>query len=156
MKKRAVAIILLLIVIFSAFPAVCEEFRVFILCNPESHVNVRKSPKNGSEKTGWVMFADSVLTDGKTKNGYLHVIGITEDGEGWIKAGYTVKDQPVKVTAWAAVSASGRVMSYRNAGKNRLGWVPLLAEMKVYALSEEWAVTSRGYIRLKYLEVWYK
>lgn len=156
MCKRIIAIILLITAVYAAGTALSEDYKVFILCNPESHVNVRRSPKNGSEKTGWVMFADAVLTDGKTKNGYLHVIGITEDGEGWIKAGYTVKDQPVKVKAWAAVSASGRVMSYRNAGKNRIGWVPLLAEMKVYALSDEWAVTSRGYIRRKYLEVWFE
>ena len=154
--KRVIVCIICFSLIFACFTALGDEYRVFILCNPQSHVNVREWPKKGSAKTGWIMFGDSVLTDGKKKNGYLHVIGITESGEGWIKAGYAIPDQPVEVKATAAVSASGRVMSYRNAGKNKLGWVPLLAEMKVYALSEEWAVTSRGYIRRKYLEVWYE
>jgi hypothetical protein len=26
----------------------------------------------------------------------------------------------------------------------------------VYAISDEWAYTSKGYIRTKYLEVWYE
>ena len=152
--KKVIASIICFSLIIACLTAVADDYKVFILCNPESHVNVREKPKNGSAKTGWIMFGDSVLTDGKTKNGYLHVLCITENGEGWIKAGYAIQDQPVKVSARAAVCASGRVMSYRNAGKNKLGWVPLLAEMAVYALSDEWAVTSRGYIRREYLEVW--
>lgn len=152
--KKVIASIICFSLIIAYLTAVADDYKVFILCNPESHVNVREKPKNSSAKTGWIMFGDSVLTDGKTKNGYLHVLCITENGEGWIKAGYAIQDQPVKVSARAAVCASGRVMSYRNAGKNKLGWVPLLAEMAVYALSDEWAVTSRGYIRREYLEVW--
>ena len=85
------------------------------------------------------------------------MIGITEYGEGWIFAGNTVEDQPVKLEkARANVAASGRVMSYRwvNGGKNK--WVQVGAEVKVYGWSDQWAVTNKGYIRTEYLEVWYE
>jgi hypothetical protein len=67
-----------------------------------------------------------------------------------------VEDQPEKVTARASVAANGRVMSYRRIGGRRYHWLNVGDEVKVLALSDEWAVTNKGYVRTKYLEVWYE
>lgn len=155
--KRLIAFLILLAVITGISDAVSEERLVFILCNPKTPVNVRIRPKKGTDIVGRLDFGDSITTDGKTRNGFLHVMGIGEAGEGWIREGYAVDDQPEELErARANVAASGRVMSYRRIGGSKNGWVNVGTDVRVLAVSEEWAVTSRGYIRTKYLEVWYE
>lgn len=155
--KRMVALILLLAVIFGATTGVCDEYRVYVLCNPKTPVNVRSRPKKGTTIVGRLDFGDWVLTEGEERNGFLRVYGIGEAGDGWLFAGYAVKDEPEKLErAWAYVAASGRVKSYRWIGGKQKKWMNVCDEVKVYAISDEWAYTSKGYIRTKYLEVWYE
>lgn len=153
--KRFIALIMLIAAIMAAFSGMCEDYRIFILCDPKTPVNVRISPKRGAKITGRFDFGDWVETDGKEKNGYVHVYA-GDAGEGWICSGYVVDDQPEKVKAMASVAATGRVMSYKRIGGKRKYWLEVGDEVKVYAMSDEWAVTSKGYIRTKYLEVWYE
>lgn len=152
--RKAITILLLLLSIFQIAEA--EETR-FILCNPkpENHVAIRRSPRKGSEETGRLDCGDPILTDGKTRNGYLHILGMTEDGEGWVHTGYVVDDKPLIERCNATIAASGRVMSYRRISGKRNGWLNVCMDVKVYARSDEWAVTSKGFVRTKYLEVWY-
>lgn len=155
--KRFIALIVVICALFAQIPTLADEIELFIICNPETHVCVRRSPKKGAEETGHLDFGDSVWTDGKKRNGYLHVIDITEAGEGWVFAGNTIEDEPVKlVNARANVAATGRVMSYRWVNGKKNGWVNIGTQVIVYAMSDEWAVTNRGYIRTQYLEVWYE
>ena len=155
--KKLLAVIVVLTALFACFTAFADEYKVFILCNPKTPVIVRETPKKGAKETGRLDFGDDVWTDGRKKNGYLHVIGITEAGEGWVFAGNTVKDQPEQLTgARANIAATGRVMSYRWVNGKKNGWLQICDEVKVYAISEEWAVTNKGYIRMKFLEVWYE
>ena len=155
--KRIVCIMLCLAALGTCFSATGEEGRVFILCNPNTPVNVRRMPKKSAEVTGRLEFGDWIETDGKTKNGYLHVYGITEAGEGWIFAGYVVADEPIILeNAWGSIGATGRVMTYRWVNGKKNGWVNVCDQVKIYGMSQEWAVTDHGYIRTKYLEVWYE
>lgn len=155
--KRATAIIVLITVVFALLSAFAEDRQVFILCDPETPVNVRRTPKKGAEVSGRLDFGDEVETDGLIRNGYLHVIGITEDGEGWIFAGYVVDDPPVKLErAMATVASNGRVMAHRWIGGKRKCWLKVETDLRVYAISDEWAVTEKGYVRTEYLEVWYE
>ena len=153
--RKAVIIVLLLLSV--CYLAGAEEKEMYVLCDPKptNRVCVRRFPKKGAEETGYLTCGDKVLTDGKTKNGFVHVIGITEDGEGWVHKGYLVEDKPIIEGCFATVTASGRVMTRRYIGGKKSGWVEVLTDLKVYARSEEWAVTNKGYIRTKYLEVWY-
>lgn len=155
--KRLIAFLLLIAGLQGCFSALADDYKVFILCNPKTPVIVRESPKRGSQETGRLDFGDDVWTDGKKRNGYLHVIGITEAGGGWLFAGNTIQDQPEELTgARAHVSATGRVMSYRWVNGKKNGWVEVGTQVTVYAISDEWAVTSKGYIRTKYLDIWYE
>lgn len=153
--KKAAFIFLLIAAISAVLAAQGDEYDVFIFCNPKTPVNVRKTPKKG-EIVGRLDFGDAVRTDGRKKSGWLHVIGIGEYGEGWICAGYAVDDQPEEVKVGAVVSASGRVMTYKRPGGQRNGWLKVGESVKIYALSEEWAVTNKGYIRTKYLDIYQK
>lgn len=155
--KKLLAAIIILTVLSACFSAMAEGYRVFILCNPKTPVIVRKMPKKGSAEAGRLDFGDEVWTDGRKKNGYLHVIGITEGGDGWVFAGNTIQDKPERLTgARANVASTGRVMSYRWVKGKKRGWIDNGTQVTVYAVSEEWAVTNKGYIKTKYLEVWYE
>lgn len=157
MKKKVICLLLVLTALIGCLNAIAEDEQVFIFCNPKTPVNVRRTPKKGAEVSGLLDFGDSVMTDWKKKNGFLHVYGVTEDGEGWIFAGYVITDQPVKVEkTWANIAASGRVKAYRWIKGRKNCWVQVGDQVKVLALSEEWAVTNKGYIRTKYLEVWHE
>ena len=150
----AIPIILLLLVICQLAGA--EETR-FILCNPkpENHVAIRRSPRKGAEETGRLDCGDPIITDGKIKNGYLHILGMTEDGEGWVHTGYVVDDKPVVDRCMATVAARGRVMARRFIGGKRTEWLAVCSDVRVFAMSVEWAVTNRGYVRTEFLEVWH-
>ena len=161
MRKLGFAIAVIFIILAAIFLSMSiarsEETR-FILCNPkpENHVAIRRSPRKGAEETGRLYCGDDILTDGKTKNGYLHILGMTEYGDGWVHLGYVVDDQPVIESCMATIAASGRVMSWKRIGKQKNGWLDVCTDVKVYARSDEWAVTSKGYIRTKFLEVWHE
>ena len=155
--KRLIAVMILFAALSGVSAGLCEDRHVFVLCNPKTTVNVRRSPKKGSEKIGWLDFGDQVITEGESRNGFLKVYGVTEDGEGWIFAGNLVEDQPkILDGARAYVSASGRVMSYRWAGGGKNGWLSVGTELKVYAIGGDWAVTNRGYVKAEYLDIWYE
>lgn len=153
--KKVITIIVLFAVILAAFSAALADSWVFILCDPKTPVNVRRSPKMGTKITGQLDFGDNVETDGEERNGFLHVYA-GDAGEGWICSGYVVEDKPERVKARACIAATGRVKSYSRIGGKKRNWLDVGDEVKVYALSDEWAFTSKGYIRTKYLEVWYE
>lgn len=153
--KRIMALILLLSLVLPWSVGKAEDKLIYVLCRPESHLKVRKTPFSRRE-TGRLECGDAVMTDGKMKNGYLHIIGITEDGEGWIHAGYVVDDEPVIEECRASIAANGRVMTRKCISGKRSRWLEVCSDVIVYARSEEWAVTNKGYVRTKYLEEWHE
>lgn len=157
MRKRLMALILLLTMVLPWSTGKAEDKLIYILCRPESYVNVRKTPLMNGEETGWLNCGDSVMTDGKEKNGFIHVYGITEYGHGWVYAGYVVDDLPVvEERCFAVVSGRGGVKARRNIGGRCVEKLDELTEIIIYARSEEWAVTNKGFIRTEFLDVWYE
>lgn len=154
--RRVVAWVTLLIVLIAVLPASADEHELFIICNPNSYVCVRGSPDKGAERTGLLDCGDSVITDGEKKNGFLHILWITEADEGWVFLGYVVEDKPIIETVHANVAATGRVAARRYIGGKRRCWVNVCSEVKVYARTDEWAVTNKGFIQSQYLEIWYE
>lgn len=156
MRKRLMALILLVVAILPYSMGKAEDKLVYVLCHPKSYVNIRKSPLMKSEETGWLDCGDSVMTDGKRKNGFLHVFDITESGQGWVYAGYIVEDQPVIESGCYGAVCGSKVRARRNIGGKRVGWLYEMTEVKIFARSEEWAVTDKGFVRTEYLDVWYE
>ena len=134
--------------------AVADTERYFILCNPKTVLNARLSPSKHGSLVGYFMCGDSVTIDGRQKNGFLHCPELFfEANEGWIAKGYLVEDEPVIEQTLATVVASGRVACRNKVGGRRIRWLKPGTMVTVYAYSEEWCVTNRGYIRTEYLEI---
>ena len=157
MIKRIIALILILSLVLPWSVGSADDKLIYVLCDPESYVNVRKTPKLDGEKTGWLLCGDSVMTDGKKKNHFLHVYGITEDGEGWVHIGFVVDDKPVvEEGCHASIAANGKVRARWCIGGRRAAWLEVCDDVNVLARSDEWTVTNRGFIKTEYLELWYE
>lgn len=137
--------------------AEAQDLTCWILCKPKSIVHVRRDPMKASEEVGRLECGDEIRTDGKTRNGWVHVNGIGEYGSGWVYCGFVSLEQPEKVDEQYVCVARKQVACRRwmdgpQIG-GRLGWLHNGSTVTVYYRTDEWSVTSRGYIRSEWLEV---
>ena len=132
-----------------------DDIECWILCQPDSYVNIRLNPKKKSIEVGRLECGDPIFTDGKTKNGFLHVYGFTfEVGEGWVHKGYVVYDEPFKPVQYdTTVNSNGRVAARRTINGQRRCWLKDGQAIKVYMASEEWSVTNKGFVKTKFLNL---
>ena len=134
--------------------AVTENGIYYIICNPQTVLNVRESPNKHDRMVGYFMCGDRVKIDGKERNGYYHCPDVKfEVNDGWIIKGHLVEDEPSIETVKATVVANGRVACRSKIGGERVRWLNPGAEVTVYVFSEKWCVTNKGYIQSEYLEV---
>lgn len=151
-----IALIILLVSILFIPARAEEEYEVWALLKPGDYVNVRMAPNKKSEKIGYLDAGDSCWTDGRTKNGFLHVYGVGEC-DGWVYKWYMVTEEPEVVNEYYVVTAKNRVLCRRGIGgpriKGRLGWMKNGTTVKVFSIAGNWAITSRGYVRSEWLEV---
>ena len=150
--KKIISILIVFACLSSILPASGSEDVYFIICNPNSYVCVRNSPKKGNNETGRFDCGDYVRSDGVKKNGYLHITEAME-GDGWIYAGNVVEDQPVIEKQKMRVNSNSNVICRRSVNGKKVGILTNGDVVTVYARSEEWAVTDKGYIMTEYLEV---
>ena len=143
---------LMLLMIGLADYAVAEEY--YVLCRPESEVNIRERPKLKSAIVACYFFGDKVVTDGREENGFVHVVDINgEVSEGWMYKGLLVEDPPVASPGTAQVFSDGRVACRKYADGKIQKWLEDGSEVKVYAISEVWCITEHGYIKTEFLSV---
>lgn len=151
--KKIVALIVFIILIFGY--ALADE--MFILCKPKTEVNVRLFPKWGAEVIGHKYCGDVVYTDGRRKNGFLHVYDLGfENMEGWIYSGILVEYPPMLFEGKDQITSSGRVAARQYIGGKRNKWLKAYKDVVVYAVSKEWSITDQGYVKTKYLSVNYQ
>lgn len=130
-----------------------DEGDRWVICQPDSFVFIRERPRKTAGESGRLELGDRVRTDGKKRDGYIHIIDAsTESGDGWVAARYLVGDPPVIETGKARNASGGRAAIRRYPGGKRTGWLKKGAEVTVYAWTAEWCVTSRGFIRSDCLE----
>lgn len=150
MNKIVALVLSLLFCVLSAF-ALADEY--FIICHPESFVNVREAPKKRGDVIGRLELGDKVESDGKEKNGYLHLINLPlEMTDGWVSLGYVTGQMEIR-TVTAEIESKGRVACRRYINGKRRKWLRDGDQVTVYGWSDDWAITSQGYIMTKYLEV---
>jgi len=152
-KRFLAALCVSICTIMTAISCYADEVEYFIICQPDSFVWVREYAKKASAKTGYLMLGDSVWSDGKRKNGYVHVLGITEAGEGWVHSGFLIEDEPIVEKTKACIMSKGRVACRRSIRGTRRKWLKNGDEVIVYAWGEEWSVTNKGFIKSKYLQM---
>ena len=132
MKRFLIILLAFLLLIGSA-----AADSIFVLCQPNSFVNVRVFPKKWSEIAGRVELGDELETDGEKRNGYIHVIGF--EGDGWINAGF-VTESPVEIRTFEAeIFSNGRVACRRSIKGHRRKWLSDGQKVVIYALAGDWA-----------------
>lgn len=151
MKKIVLVLLAMLLLMSSAF---ADD--VWVLCQPDSYVNIRPFASKKHEPSGIMECGWKSSTNGVTKKGYLFLDDVSnEEGCGWISKGYVVYSEPVMYTFQTNVYSNGRVACWRSIGGTRRCWVNNGDIVTVYAVSEEWSVTNKGFIKTKYLGVNY-
>ena len=124
----------------------------YVLCM--DRVNIRMSPNTKQDPIGWLEPGDVVYPDGKKRNGYLHCeIPSIEAGEGWVHRGYLIDDEPEKVNQKGVIVGRGKVKVRKYVNGKRTRWVKPGGEVRVFWWSEEWCLTSVGYIKTKFVEL---
>ena len=148
-------VLILVAILLLVLPAKGEDVDCWILCQPDSFVNVRSAPKKKSEELGRLECGDHAYTDGVTRRGYLHVYGLSfEMSEGWVHKGYVVYDEPYKPDVYETqIISNGRVNARRTVNGKRRCWLKNGETIKVYMVSFEWAVTNKGFVKTKFIDL---
>ena len=147
MGRMILCVLLVVIIILGS--ALAEDY--YILCRPGSQVNIRKRPASGSPVVGSVEFGRVVHADGPEKNGYVHITDLAaEITEGWISAGYLVEEEP-RIEKYKAEVWGGPVVARSRIGGKAIKTLRDGKTVTVYAKTNRWAVTNRGYIMCDWL-----
>lgn len=132
-----------------------EENRLteaWVLCQPDSYVNIRERASSRSAYAGMLMSGDQIWVDGRTKDGYAHCENMSNElGEGWVHAGYIVFEEPEEVNQECRISSNGRVSCRRTIDGDRRCWVVDGSEVFVYQVAGEWAVTDKGFVKTEFI-----
>lgn len=132
-----------------------ETVRYWVICNPDSEVNVRGRATADSEIIGRLFLGDHVDVV-RTKGRWAYCIGIgNESGDGWVHMGYLTDGEitTYENPASAVISANGRVSARKSVDGGRRKWLSPGKEVLVTAVGGTWSLTDQGYIQSKYLEV---
>ena len=158
--KRWAAIAAAVILFFVAFLAASKaneqrENECWVICQPGDHVNLRIDPDKGSKDVGWLECGDRFLTDGETRNGWIHVLD-AGDCDCWIYSGYVVTEEPEEIGETMYVVARKQVACRRWVNGPQIEsrpWLKNGREVQVFYIAEGWAVTNLGYVEAEWLEV---
>ncbi|MBR2800315.1 MAG: hypothetical protein IKE04_05510 [Oscillospiraceae bacterium] len=147
--------VLILVITLVVTNASTERRDAYIMCRPGSEVNVRDSATTHGQLIGHLILGDSINVDREYK-GWVHSKSLSfEQSSGWISADYVVYDYPQAIPEGRTyiVSASGCVAVWKGMTRaSRVCWVHPGDKVTVLAISQEWALTDRGYIRTQYLQ----
>ena len=153
----AAVFVITLVITYAVCMAESPDLTCWILCKPKSIVYVRRDPAKSSEMVGRLECGDEIQTDGKTRNGWIHVNGIGEFGSGWVYCGFVSLEQPENVDEQYVCVAKKQVACRRWMDgpqiSGKLGWLHNGSNVTVFYIADGWAVTSRGYIKAEFLEV---
>lgn len=152
--RKVITTIAFLVTLALSMSAVGET----ILCKPTDSVNARISPSTKSHVEGRYECGDEIETDGVVKTDkqgrkWIHVIDAPfESGEVWVCSMY-VQDSPVTVEkCHAYVCANGRTALRRSPNGKRTKWLSNGTSLTVLAYSDEWALTTIGYVSMSCIE----
>ena len=158
--KRTVLVLLLVVAMAAGyftgdalFKARAEDVTTpaWVIC--KDYVVVRMWASRRATEVGQLDPCDPIEIDGKTKDGFAHIVAPMD---GWIHAGYITFSEPQKIDETGVVVAKKRVAARRWCDGPQVDsrpWLICGSEVKVYYMSDDWACTSRGYVKSEWLEV---
>ena len=147
-------VMLTIIVTLLTSPAYAEDeltYECWVLCQPEDYVNIRATASRHGEVCGYATSGMRFETDWVEKNGFLHLVGVTEYGEGWVSEGYVVFTEPKAVDRQMTITGKGRVAARKTIEGQRRKWLKPGETVTVYMMDSEWAVTSAGLVQSRFL-----
>lgn len=158
--RKALAILAALIlaigVFFTSYAGIrarAEETTAYAWALCKTYINIRLWPSTEATAVGYLDPCDRVEVDGRTKSGFAHVVYPVD---GWVYAGYLTFSEPQAVGEKYIVVAPRRVAARRWVDGPQMGTKPWLingSEVTVLYMSEDWALTTRGYVKSEWLEV---
>lgn len=152
MRRALIMLICAICVLSAILPASGEVYEQFIICQPDSWVNVRRAPRKGASVIGRYELGQKVMTDGKKRNGFLHLVNLQlENDEGWVSVGFVTGELTIR-NEQCAIQSTGRVACRRSIRGTRRRWLYEGDMVMKYAWSDEWAVTDYGFIMTRFLE----
>ena len=149
--RKLLAIIILTLISITALAETPTE--AWVMCNPKSEVIVRIRPDIRSEEAARVFPGDRVNVD-KKKGKWYHVTLGCEAGEGWIRGDHLSFYEPeVFPEGKTFITTRGRLAVRKSIGGEVIRkFKKPGVSVKVFIISEDWAVTSAGYIKSDFLE----
>lgn len=148
--KRAIVLMILLAIlpgVVSAGGRKNEPVSGWVLCQPDSKVNIREKPKKTAEVVAWGYAGDEIQLDGRKRGKWLHVIIPCETGEGWIRADYVSLDPPEDVGSGKFETLVNRVRVRASAGGRVIRRLKKGVTVTVSIVTAEWCVTNVGFIK---------
>ena len=131
-----------------------EYSEAYVICQPGDYVNVRIKPMTRSRSVGRYETGDRVTTDGKEKNGFIHIVSASlETSEAWISAGYIVYEEPERIDRKATVTSRARLAARKTIGGKVRKWLKTGDTVTVYWFTDEWCATNKGFIKTQYLDL---
>ena len=156
--KMIVRLVVYILIVFIAIVVLCSAIDAradyFVLCKPGSEINVRAKAKLKSPVIATAFFGQRIKTDGQEKNGFVHAVNLNaETCTGWIYKGLLVEDEPIATGGQAQVFGAERVACRKYADGKVIRWAQDGENVRLYAISADWCVTDRGYLRTDFLTV---
>ena len=154
MKKIVAIVFALLILVSTAYADT-----MYVLCKPGDYVNARMTPSTKGQVMGRLECGDEVETDRVTKKDkkgrtWVQIYGF-EAGTAWVCAMYLQETPIEKEKCYGYVVAYGRTALRRSPNGKRIKWLNNGDELDILAMSEEWVLTTMGYVRREYLDICY-
>lgn len=149
----AILLIVLGILYIAMDTGMAESQYCWVMCSPDSYVCVREKPRKTSDGFGGATLGTRLETDGKTKNGFLHVINVpAEETEGWVSLQHVVYDEPVQMKQAALVVSNGKLAARKGINGKVKTWLQPMTEVTILIYSKEWCLTNYGYCMTEFLE----
>ena len=131
--------------------AQAEETECWVICQPDDYINIREKPGRRGQVSGWATGGMKLTTDGERRGEWLHVTGVTENGDGWIHIGYVVWSEPIRIDREYIICSSGRVAARKTIDGKRRAWLRENDVVNVVWWTKEWCLTDRGFIRSEFV-----
>jgi len=140
--------------ILFAEAANAETTECWVICQPNSYVCIHGKPSKANDAFGGSMCGSRLETDGKQRNGFLHVVNVpAEESTGWISTGYIVYDEPIIMNRTATVYCEGRLAVRKCVGGKIIKWLKPGQQVTIVCYSNEWCLTDNGYVRTEFLRL---
>lgn len=149
--KRLRVLVVIIIVLFCSVAGAEVPDEAWVLCRKE--VNIRRSPTRHSEVISVAESGYYIELTGKKVGRWYQCDVPCEAGVGWIRGDYLVFDKPVNYAGGKLMWTSRKNVYARYSIRgNKCAKLRKGTKVMVYMMSEEWSVTSRGFIMTKFLE----